>query len=216
MDLETDKPVSVVFPCLALSLSQRVFAFASKLRFSVQTVCYERYLLSPQISCIFFVQLQGLIVGHFQLGVPGYEKQLQPGRRTDPSPGIKSRDASAHRYLSIRADVRDAAEDAGVSEPRGSPASSPGNKDTQSTASLKPHFKSIKQLQRHGTAFSKLSCPPTYRQGGCPWSCFVGRPALNLGPFKVSFYIIIFILHESFTPHPSPRYLDLRAQPMET
>lgn len=127
-----------------------------------------------------------------------------------------SRGASAHCYLSIRADARDAAGDSRLSEPRGSLASSPRNKDVQSTASLKPYFKSSKQLQSHGTAFSKLCCPPTYRQRDCPWSCFVGRPALNLGPFKVSFYIIIFILHESFTPHPPLHSLDLRAQPMKT
>lgn len=76
----------------------------------------------------------------------------------------EARDASAHRYLRIGADVGDAVEDSGVSEPRGSPASSPKNKDAQSTAPLKPCFKNIKQLQSHSTAFSKLSCPPTYRQ----------------------------------------------------
>lgn len=62
-----------------------------------------------------------------------------------------------HSYLRSRADDRDAAEDPRVTEPQGIPTFSPRNKDTQSTASLKPRFKSIKQLQIHGTAFSVLS-----------------------------------------------------------
>lgn len=59
----------------------------------------------------------------------------------------QSRNTSAHSYLRTRADDRDAAEHLRVSEPRGSPALSLRNKDTQSTASLKPCFKNIKQLQ---------------------------------------------------------------------
>lgn len=77
---------------------------------------------------------------------------------------IRSKDTSAHSYLRTRADDRDAAEHLRVSEPQGNPALSPRNKDTQSTASLKPRFEHIKQLQIHGTAFSLLSCLPAYSQ----------------------------------------------------
>lgn len=107
----------------------------------------------------FFVQLWGLIIRHFQLGNPGCER-LQP-QRSDASEA----EMLLHSYPRTRTDHRDAAGDLRVSEPQGSPALSPRNKDTQSTASLKPCFKTSSSYK--STAQPSLCspvCPPTPKE----------------------------------------------------
>lgn len=121
-----------------------------------------------------------------------------------------------HSYLRIRAVVRDAVKDSGVSEPRGSPASLPRNKDAQSTASLKLHFKSVKQLKAMVQPSQRSPVRLPTAKETLPPVVLCRQASSETQPNSSQLLCNHFFLHESFTPHPSPHSLDLRAQSMET
>lgn len=192
-----------IFPCLILSVSHCMFPSVFQIHSSAQTICCRRCVLSPQIFCIF-------------TQAPGPESQAIPRCPQLHPASSPNTTWNQGRTLHHITSAAPAPED-GHSHGRCTMGVSPEGPRAPRSGTEPRHC-----LERHALeaadscgATAQLSELPHQPRRLCPWTCFVERPALKPGPFKVSLHIIIFILHERFPPRPAPGSLGLCAQPIK-